>query len=258
LLCGTGTFGTPRRRLASYIESATARPVDFALSECLEPAVKPTSALRSRARKIVRELAQLYPDAHCALHYENPLQLLIATILSAQCTDVRVNMVTPALFRRYPDAAAFANASPAELEGMIQSTGFFRNKAKNVIACCKKIVEEHGGEVPATMDELVPLPGVGRKTANVILGNAFDVPGITVDTHVGRVSRRLGLTVHEDPVKVEYDLQELVPKSEWTAFSHRVIFHGRQVCHARKPRCNECALAKLCPKIGVGGGDEDE
>lgn len=215
------------------------------------PAMKPTPELRTRARKIARELASLYPDAHCALHYQNPLQLLIATILSAQCTDVRVNLVTPALFQRYPDAAAFAAADPSELERLIQSTGFFRNKARNIIGCCKKIVEDHGGEVPGTMEELVPLPGIGRKTANVILGNAFDVPGITVDTHVGRLSRRLGLTVQEDPVKVELDLQELIPEQEWTMVSHRLIFHGRQICHARRPNCEGCTLARLCPKIGV-------
>jgi endonuclease-3 len=206
---------------------------------------------RHHARRIVRELAKLYPDARCALDYQNPLQLLIATILSAQCTDVRVNMVTPALFARFPDAAAFARADHAELERMIQSTGFFRNKAKNIIACCKQIVEQHGGHVPATMEELNPLPGVGRKTANVILGNAFDVPGITVDTHVGRLSRRLGLTTEEDPAKVERDLMALLPPKEWTMFSHQMIFHGRQVCFARKPNCEGCTLAKICPRIGV-------
>lgn len=206
---------------------------------------------RRHAAKIVRELARLYPDAHCALHYRDPLQLLVATILSAQCTDVRVNMVTPALFERYPDAQAFAQAIPRELENAIKSTGFFRNKAKNIIACCRQLVADHGGKVPNTMEELVPLPGVGRKTANVILGNAFAVPGITVDTHVGRLSRRMGLTVQEDPVKVEFDLQALVPKKEWTMFSHRMIFHGRQVCAARKPACDRCTLARVCPRTGV-------
>jgi endonuclease-3 len=199
----------------------------------------------------VRHLTKLYPDAHCALEYKNPLQLLIATILSAQCTDVRVNMVTPALFARYPDAAAFANADQAELERMIQSTGFFRNKAKSIIACCKQIVEKHGGQVPATMEELTPLTGVGRKTANVILGNAFGIPGITVDTHVGRLSRRMGLTTEEDPEKVERTLMELIPKKEWTMFSHRMIYHGRQVCQARKPNCKGCALNKICPRVDV-------
>jgi endonuclease-3 len=207
--------------------------------------------VQQRAKQIAAGLAKLYPDAKCALDHENPLQLLIATILSAQCTDVRVNMVTPALFARYPDAAAFANADVGELETAIQSTGFFRNKAKNIMACCKLIVEKHGGKVPGTMAELVVLPGVGRKTANVILGNAFDTPGVTVDTHVQRLSRRMGLTKEEDPVKIEHDLMELFPEKEWTMFSHRMIFHGRQVCYARRPRCEECTLNKVCPKIGV-------
>jgi endonuclease III len=202
-------------------------------------------------RRLLNILAKAYPNAHCALHHENPLQLLIATILSAQCTDVRVNLVTPALFARYPDARAFAEADIGELEKAIQSTGFFRNKARNIQACCRIIVEQYDGQVPATMEELVPLPGIGRKTANVVLGNAFGVPGITVDTHVGRLSRRLGLTEEDDPVKVEFDLMALIPKKEWTMFSHRLIFHGRQVCYARKPNCAECQLAKLCPKIGV-------
>lgn len=209
------------------------------------------SEAQAHARAISKGLAKLYPDAHCALHFENPLQLLIATILSAQCTDVRVNLVTPALFNRYPDAKAFADSESSELERMIQSTGFFRNKAKSIRACCKLLVENHNGQVPATLDELVPLPGIGRKTANVVLGNAFGVPGITVDTHVGRLARRMGLTTHEDAVKVERDLMELVPKKEWTMFSHRMIFHGRQVCAARKPNCENCLIAKHCPKIGV-------
>jgi endonuclease-3 len=208
---------------------------------------------RRQAGRVVRALAKLYPDAHCALHHENPLQLLIATILSAQCTDARVNLVTPALFARYPDAAAFAAAVPAELETAIQSTGFFRNKARNLMACCRELVAKHGGQVPGNMEELVPLPGVGRKTANVLLGNAFDVPGITVDTHVGRLSRRLGLTTETDPEKVERDLMGLLPAEEWTMFSHRMIFHGRQVCHARKPNCAGCTLASFCPKLGVEG-----
>jgi endonuclease-3 len=200
---------------------------------------------------LLRGLAKLYPNAHCALHFNNPLQLLVATILSAQCTDVRVNMVTPALFARYTDAQAFADADPHELERMIQSTGFFRNKAKNIIACCRILVERHEGRVPGTLEELVPLPGVGRKTANVVLGNAFGTPGITVDTHVGRLSRRLGLTREVDPVRVERDLMEQIPRKDWTMFSHRMIFHGRQVCFARKPNCAGCTLAKICPKIGV-------
>ena len=210
-----------------------------------------TAPLRRRTRRINELLAELYPDAHCALHHSNALQLLIATILSAQCTDERVNKVTPALFARYPDAAAYASADIGELEMLIQSTGFFRNKARNIRACCQMLVDQHSGQVPRTMEELVPLPGVGRKTANVILGNAFDVPGIPVDTHVGRLSRRMGLTDHDDPVKVERDLMELVPKEEWTMFGHRMIFHGRQVCQSRKPKCAECVLKTICPKIGV-------
>lgn len=210
-----------------------------------------TDPRRQRARKILRLLARLYPDARCALEHETPLQLLIATILSAQCTDVRVNMVTPALFARYRTAADFADANAGELEKAIQSTGFFRNKARNIQACCKRIVAEHGGEVPSTMEELHDLPGVGRKTANVILGNAYGVPGITVDTHVTRLSNRMGLTTHSDAVKIEHDLMELIPEKDWTMFSHRMIFHGRQVCFARKPNCPGCALNKVCPKVGV-------
>jgi endonuclease-3 len=213
--------------------------------------MKTTDALRLRAKKIVRLLAKEYPDAECALHHQNPLQLLIATILSAQCTDARVNLVTPDLFARYPTAKSYATANPEELEKAIQSTGFFRNKARNIIACCKQIVEEYGGDIPRTMEELVGLPGVGRKTANVILGNAFDVPGITVDTHVGRLSRRLGLTRETPAEKVERDLMNLIPAKNWTMFSHHMIFHGRRVCYARKPMCSQCVLAKFCPKIGV-------
>ncbi|GIW80040.1 MAG: endonuclease III [Gemmatales bacterium] len=208
-------------------------------------------AVKVRARKIAQALARAYPDAKCALVHENPLQLLIATILSAQCTDARVNMVTPALFQRYRTAQDFASADQRELEKAIQSTGFFRNKARNIIECCKKIVQQHGGNVPRTMEELVALPGIGRKTANVILGNAFGVPGITVDTHVSRLSRRMGLTRHTDATKIEHDLMEMIPKKDWTMFSHRMIFHGRQVCHARKPDCDHCCVRDLCPKIGV-------
>jgi len=220
--------------------------------------LSPLTRMRRRVRRILNGLARLYPDATCALHYDGPLQLLVATILSAQCTDRRVNMVTPALFARYPDAQAFANAKQAELEQMIQSTGFFRSKARNLIACCKGIVERHGGMVPSTMDELVPLSGVGRKTANVVLGNAFAVPGIPVDTHVARLSQRMGLTVHTDPVKIERDLMLMVPKKEWTMFGHRMIHHGRVICHARRPLCEQCALAKQCPQVGVGQPPAEE
>jgi len=215
--------------------------------------MKTSDPVRSRARRIVRLLAKAYPDAQCALQHENALQLLIATILSAQCTDVRVNMVTPALFKKFRDAKDFARAPPRELETAIQSTGFFRNKARNIIACCQQLMSEHGGDVPGTIEELVHLPGVGRKTANVILGNAFEVPGITVDTHVRRLSRRMGLTSENDPEKIERDLMRLLPRKEWTMFSHRMIFHGRQVCFARNPNCSGCGLNKVCPKVGVEG-----
>jgi endonuclease-3 len=204
-----------------------------------------------RAGPINDILRSLYPEASTALVHSNPLQLLIATILSAQCTDARVNMVTPPLFKRFKTARDFAESNNEELQQLVKSTGFFRNKANNIRASCKAIIERFGGEVPSTLAELVTLPGVGRKTANVVLGDVFNTPGITVDTHVGRVSRRLGLTRHTDPVKVELALMNLLPEQEWTAFSHRLILHGRAVCHARNPRCDSCALARLCPKVGV-------
>ena len=212
-------------------------------------------ALVRRARRINRILAETYPDACCELDFRSPLELLVATILSAQCTDVRVNMVTPALFARYPTAADYAAADPAELEELIKSTGFYRNKAANIIGMAQAVCERHGGEVPRRMKDLVLLPGVGRKTANVVLGNAFNTPGITVDTHVGRLSRRLGLTDKEDPVAVEFDLASLLPRSEWTLWSHRLIFHGRRVCKARRPACGVCPLARLCPSYGEGPTD---
>ncbi|MCA9260991.1 MAG: endonuclease III [Planctomycetales bacterium] len=205
-----------------------------------------------RAALVVERLAADHPDAHCALHHCGPLELLIATILSAQCTDERVNMVTPQLFQAYPTPADFAAAPLADLEKAVQSTGFYRNKAKNIQACCRQIVEEHGGETPADMDSLVALAGVGRKTANVVLGTGFGIAtGVVVDTHVGRISRRLGLTTATDAVKVEKELNELLPQSEWIDFSHRMIFHGRRVCMARKPNCSECSMAAFCPRIGV-------
>jgi endonuclease-3 len=210
-----------------------------------------SASVVERAGQIVQALNKLYPVVRSALEYQDPLQLVIATILSAQCTDARVNMVTPALFAKYPDAASFAKAKPAELRRMIYSTGFYRNKAKNIIACCKQIVDRHGGEVPRTMKELTALPGIGRKTANVILGNAFDIPGIPVDTHVARLSRRMRLTRHRDPKKIERDLMDLIPPEEWTDFGHRMIWHGRRICHARRPRCEECPLNAFCPKFGV-------
>jgi endonuclease-3 len=213
--------------------------------------MKEANPTRSRARRIVRRLAQVYPEAECALHHRGPLQLLVATILSAQCTDTRVNQVTPALFARFPDAAAFAQADQAELEQLIHPTGFFRNKARNILLCCRELLAR-GGQVPATMEELVSLPGVGRKTANVILGTAFGVAGMVVDTHVARLSQRLGLTGQTDPVKIEQDLIRLIPRKDWTMFGHRLIHHGRQICHARQPLCTECQLHELCPQVGVG------
>ncbi len=216
-------------------------------------AAKPDATARAGVRWMLARLAKLYPDAHCELDYRNPLQLLVATILSAQCTDVRVNKVTPALFARYPDAHAFATAEPRELEQAIQSTGFYRNKAKSILHATRRIVEEHGGQVPSTLVELVKLRGVGRKTANVVLGNAFGVPGLTIDTHFGRVARRLGLTREEDPVKVESALMLLLPRRSWTLISHQMIFHGRRMCFARKPRCEICPLSSRCAFAGGAG-----
>jgi endonuclease-3 len=203
---------------------------------------------KRHAAQIVRRLKAAYPDAHCALDFRNPYELLCATILSAQCTDKRVNMVTPALFARYPDAAALADAEPGELEEMIRSTGFFRSKAKSLIGMARALVARHGGQVPDDMESLVVLPGVGRKTANVVLGDAFDRrEGIVVDTHVTRLSNRLGLTKLGDAVKIEQVLLPLFPREHWTKISHLLIEHGRQVCDAKKPRCGDCILADLCP-----------
>jgi endonuclease-3 len=205
-----------------------------------------------RARRINRELAALYPDAHCELDFTNPLELAVATILSAQCTDKRVNEVTPVLFRRYRTAAEYAGADRTELEDLIRPTGFFRNKTSSLIGLGAALVDRYDGEVPARLEDLVTLPGIGRKTANVVLGNAFGVPGITVDTHFGRLARRFGWTDLDDPVKVEAAVGELIPKAEWTMLSHRLIFHGRRVCHARKPACGACGVAALCPSYGLG------
>jgi endonuclease-3 len=210
----------------------------------------------ARAAEILSLLREAYPGAHCALNHRNAFELLVATILSAQCTDARVNMVTPSLFERYPGPEDLAGADGDELEEMIRSTGFFRNKRKSLIGMATALVEKHGGQVPARMDALVLLPGVGRKTANVILGNAFGInEGIVVDTHVGRLARRLGLTVEEDPVKVETELMPLFPRESWADLAHLLITHGRAVCLARGPRCAECFLVQLCPtgKVVVGG-----
>lgn len=212
------------------------------------PSPSPDPLLRTRARAVLKHLKKAYPDAHCALDHHTPFELLVATILSAQCTDVRVNLTTPALFARYPTPRDLARADPAELESLIRSTGFFRMKAKSLIGMATVLVEEHGGEVPRTMEALRVLPGVGRKTANVLLGNAFGMnEGITVDTHVGRIARLLELTRATDPERVERDLMALIPRADWTLVSHLLISHGRALCIARRPRCGDCPLRTLCP-----------
>jgi endonuclease III len=209
-------------------------------------------ALIRRARKIDRELALLYPDAHTDLNFQTPLELLVATILSAQTTDKRVNLVTPTLFARYPTAADYAAADRDELEKIIQSTGFYHNKATSLIGLGQGLCERFGGEVPRRLKDLVTLPGVGRKTANVVLGNAFGIPGLTVDTHFGRLARRFHWTANTDPDKVEQDVAALFPRKEWTMLSHRLIWHGRRICHAQRPACGVCTLARLCPSYGEG------
>ena len=221
--------------------------------------------LRERVAELVRIFPEVYPGAHCELNFKNPLQLLIATILSAQCTDKRVNMVTPALFAKYTAAADFARAPKAQLERAIQPTGFFRNKTKSIQGAAKALVEKHGGKVPNTMAQLRELPGVGRKTANVVLGNAFGVDeGIVVDTHVIRLSQRLRLTKHNDPEKIEQDLMKLVPREHWTNWSHWLIWHGRRRCFARRPDCHHCEIFRLCPsgkifiRTGVAAPAEKE
>ena len=213
------------------------------------------TALVRRARAIGRALAVAYPDAHCELNFSSPLELLVATILSAQCTDKRVNEVTPALFARYRTAADYAAADRATLEDQIRPTGFFRAKTDSLLKLGQALVERYDGEVPAKLADLVTLPGVGRKTANVVLGNAFGVPGITVDTHFGRLSRRFGWTSEDDPVKVEHEVGALFPKKEWTVLSHRLIWHGRRICHSRKPACGACPVARWCPSYGIGPTD---
>ncbi len=215
--------------------------------------VPPTrTALVRRARRMGRILAEAYPDAHCELDFASAYQLLVATILSAQCTDARVNLVTPTVFAKYPGPADLAAADRGELERLIASTGFFRAKAASLQGMAARLVDTYGGAVPTRLDDLVTLPGVGRKTANVVLGNAFGVPGITVDTHVGRLSRRFGWSESTQPDRVEADLCSLFPRSEWTDLSHRMIWHGRRICHARTPACGACPLAALCPSYGIG------
>jgi endonuclease-3 len=215
-------------------------------------AAKRAHSTAKRAAAIETGLAKAYPDATCELDFRDPYELLVATILSAQCTDARVNMVTPALFARYPDAAAMAKADQGQLEEAIRSTGFYRNKARSLLGMARAVVERHRGAIPPRMDDLTMLPGVGRKTANVVLGTAFSLAtGVVVDTHVSRLARRLGLSAEDDPEKIERDLMALFPEGSWVALGHRLILHGRRVCHARKPDCENCVLAGLCPRIGV-------
>lgn len=216
------------------------------------------TALVRRARKINKVLGEVFPNAKCELDFKNPLELLVATVLSAQCTDKRVNQVTPALFKKYPTAEKLASAPRVDLEEAIKSTGFYRNKAASIHGLASAILEKHNGKVPGDLESLVKLPGVGRKTANVVLGNAFDVPGITVDTHVGRIARRLGWTTNTDPVKVEYDLMDLFEPKDWVMLNHRLIFFGRRICHSRKPACGACPVAKLCPSFGEGPTNKEE
>ena len=199
-----------------------------------------------KIKAILKELGRLYPQARCTLNFTNPLELLVATVLSAQCTDERVNQITPSLFKKYPSAGHYAAAPQEDLEQDIFASGFYKQKARSLKGICRALVERHGGQVPGDLEELVKLPGIGRKTANVILGNAFGTPGIVVDTHVGRVAQRLGLTRQKDPVKIEFDLMALVPRERWTRFSHELIFHGREICTAKSPRCPECALLPHC------------
>lgn len=214
--------------------------------------------LTTRARRMARTLAVAYPAAYCELHFETPYQLLVATVLSAQCTDARVNKVTPELFSRFPTPYEMAEAPVTEIEEIIRSTGFFRVKAASISDMAQQLVEDFDGEVPHTLKELTKLPGVGRKTANVVLGNAFNTPGLTIDTHFGRLARRWMWTENKDPLKVEKDVADLIPRKEWTVLSHRIIFHGRRVCHSRKPACGACFLAADCPSYGVGPTDPKE
>ena len=202
--------------------------------------------LKKRTKDISTILYKTYPEATCSLNHEKPLELLIATMLAAQCTDLRVNIVTKELFRKYTSVYDYANANPEELEQDIKTTGFYRNKAKNIIGCCKKLIKDFGGRVPGNMQDLTSLPGVGRKTANVVLGNIFDIPGVIVDTHCKRLSNRLGLTDNEDPEKIEFDLMEIIPREDWTAFSNSLVYHGRAICDARKPKCQLCPISQYC------------
>ena len=216
----------------------------------------PDRETRKSARAIYRILSKRYPDVRCELDFSNPLELTIATVLSAQCTDKRVNQVTPSLFKKYKNVRAYAKASLVDIEDLIYTTGFFRAKARHIKGLAIKIIEDFDGEVPQTLEELITLPGVGRKTANVVLGHAFDIPGITVDTHFGRLSRRFEWSASQDPVKVEFEVGELIPQKEWTNLSQRMIWHGRRICHSRKPACGACPVAKICPSFGIGEMDK--
>ena len=217
------------------------------------PGRESLAARRRRVREIILELSRLYPRVECGLAYNTPLELLVAVILSAQCTDLRVNLVTPGLFRRFPDCRALAEADIGELEEAVRTTGFFRNKAKNIKACCRQLLDRHEGRIPRSLDELVRLPGIGRKTANVILGELYGLQGVVVDTHVKRISRLLGLTTSSDPVRIEKELEKVVPEAAWNLFSHLLIWHGRMLCDARRPACVVCPLAaRLCPAAGSG------
>ena len=216
------------------------------------------SETRKEARAVYRILSKTYPEIRCELDFKNPLELIVATVLSAQCTDKRVNAVTPALFKKYKTAKAYAGADIHQLEELVFQTGFYRAKARHLKGIGIKLLTEFNGEVPSTLEELITLPGVGRKTANVVLGHAFDIPGITVDTHFGRLSRRFGWTKETDPVKVERIVGELIPQKEWTNLSQRMIWHGRRICHSRKPACGACPVAKICPSVGIGEMDKEK
>jgi len=217
--------------------------------------VAPLSETQRDARAIYRVLSKQYPNVHCELNFRNPLELTVAVLLSAQCTDKRINQITPALFKKYKKAKDYAKAPLAEIEQYIFSAGFYHAKARHLQGLGRKLVEEFDGEIPSTIEELITLPGVGRKTANVVLGHAFGIPGITVDTHFGRLSRRFGWTTSQDPVKIEFEVGELIPQKEWTNLSQRMIWHGRRICHSRKPACGACPLAKRCPSFGIGEMD---
>ncbi|SEO43068.1 endonuclease III [Actinacidiphila rubida] len=253
----------PARKAAPATKTAStkkAAPAEKAAAVAVKKVKAPQThaGLVRQARRINRELAEVYPYAHPELDFRNPFELLIATVLSAQTTDLRVNQTTPALFAKYPTPEDMAVANPEELEEILRPTGFFRAKARSVLGLSIALRDDFGGEVPGRLEDLVKLPGVGRKTANVVLGNAFGVPGITVDTHFGRLSRRFGWTTSEDPEQVEKDVAALFPKSDWTMLSHRVVFHGRRICHSRKPACGACPIAHLCPSNGIGELDPDK